>query len=555
MGKGNLRSVDVLSHSQPSPWRSSLLLAAALAVCLGVRVWLVFHTETITKDGVGYIEMASRWSADPVDALENVSLQPGYPAAISWVHAVIVSFGGPTDITGWDLAGQMTSLVASVAAMLAVWFFACALMNRRIALIAVLLFSLAHKWSADGADVLADPLAVCLQMWAMVTALWALRLLRSGCVAAMCLAAVTGVLSAGAYYVRTEAVHVAVVIAVCWLICGGLLDRKLAPALAATGVMLLIVVICTAPFMFWIGAPTNDAVFANFTAQRRGPATPADVPPATVVDEVEDHADEAPGPLSRLCAGLNRFVGQLFEAMHPVLGFAMCTWLITWIGAKVLRSRLLAAMAGSPRLPAGLLLVGSLVIMGLATITNYLYAGYMSHRYLLVNAAMLSPLGAAGIVVLVHWICILAQKLRLPVFPRATILAVVIPVAVGLLWHTLKPLHEGKAYVKQAGLCVAQQAHEGDFLITDRALILHYAQVDGKHLAPPIRIDRLQMWVSRPDWPATIVAMSDRYLPDKQMALSEYLGGQSGSVLLGRYVRDDQADGDSIVVFRLDESQ
>ena len=484
---------------------------------------------------------------------------------ISWARAVVVWCGGPADITGWDLAGQMTSLVVSVAAMLAVWFFACALMDRRIALIAVLLFSVARKWSADGADVIADPLAVCLQMWAMVAALWALRLLRSRRVAALWPVAATGALCAGAYYVRTEAAHVAVVIAACWLICGGLLDKKLAPALAATGGMLLIVVICTVPFMFWIGAPTNDAVFAHFAPQRPGAAAPAqnsapefaDAPPATVVDEVEDDADEAPGPLSRLYAGLDRFVGQLFEAMHPVLGFAMCAWLITWIGTKVLRSQLLAAMAGSPRLPAGLLLVGSLVIMGLATTTHYLRAGYLSHRYLLANAAMLSPLGAAGIMVVVHWICILGHKLRLPVFPRATILAVVIPVAVGLLCHTLKPLHEGKAYVKQAGLCVAQQAREGDFLITDRALILHYAQVDGRHLAPPIRIDRLQMWVNRPYWPATIVAMSDRHLPDKQMALSEYLVGQSGSVLLGRYVRDGRPDGDSIVVFRigLDESQ
>jgi len=565
MDKGYLKSVAALSHSQPSPSRSALLLAAALAACLGVRVWLVFHAETITKDGVGYIEMARRWSDDPADALWNVRLQPGYPAAVSWARAVVVWCGGPSGITGWDLAGQMTSLVASVAAMLAVWFFACALMDRRIALIAVLLFSLARKWSVAGSDVIAESLAVCLQMWAMVTALWVRRLLQSGRVAAMALAAVTGVLSAGAYYVRTEAAHVAVVIAVCWLICGGLLDRKLAPALAATGVMLLAVAICTVPFMFWIGAPTNDAVFAHFTPQRPGAAVPAhdsapgfaDATPATVVDEVEDDADEAPGPLSRLYAGLDRFVGQLFEAMHPVLGFAMCVWLITWIGAKVLRSRLLAAMAGSPRLPAGLLLVGSLVIMGLATIANYLHAGYMSHRYLLANAAMLSPLGAAGIVVLVQWICVSGHKLRLPVFPRATILAVVMPVAVGLLCHTLKPLHEGKAYVKQAGLCVAQQAREGDFLIADRALILHYAQVDGRHLAPPIRIDRLQMWINRPDWPATVVAMSDRHLPDEQMALSEYLAEQSGSVLLGRYFRDGRPDGDSIVVFRigLDESQ
>ena len=566
MDKGYLKSVDSLSHSQPSGGRTALVLAAALAACFGVRVWLVGHAETITKDGVGYVAMARRWSVDPADAVRIGGLQPGYSAAISFMRAVVVRCGGPTDITGWDLAGQVTSLVAAVAAMAAVWLFASSLMDRRIALVAVLLFGFARKWSVAGADVIAESLAVCLQMWAMVAALWVLRLLRSGRAAALLAAAATGALCAGAYYVRTEAAHVAVVIAVCWLVCG-LRGRKLSRALGATVVLLAAAGACVAPYMLYVGAPTNDEVFAQFSAQPAVAEAPGDVaapPDGEAPDraagepsagQAEDEpAPEAPPPLGRLYAGLDRFVGQLFEAMHPVLGFAMCTWLVTWLGAKVMRSRLLSAIAGKPHLPAGLLLIGSLAIMGSVTTWHFLRSGYLSHRYLLINAAMLSPLAAAGVMVVVHWICVLGRKLRLPVFPRAAMCVVVGIVAAALLLHTLQPVHEGKAYIKQAGLDVAQHAREGDFLITDRALILHYAQIDGEHLRPPVGISDVRTWADLPDAPATIVAASDGKSPDEEMVLSDYLSRQEGAALLGRHRRADRPDGDTIVIFRLNAS-
>ncbi len=530
MDQGDIKSVAVLSRKDISAGRAVILLAAILLACLAVRVWLVCHTETIAKDGVGYIAMARQWSVSPAKVAKatNVPFQPGYAAAVSWMHGLVVAFGGPTDILGWDLAGQITSVVSAVAATLALWLFASALMGRRIALIAALLFSLTRKWSAAGADVIADSLSVCLQMWAMVGALWTLRLLESRRVGAMLMAVAVGLVGAGAYYVRLDASHVVVPIAICWLVCSRRGGHCVWALVAMFGTMAAGVV----PYMFYIGAFSNDAVFGNLLSQAA----------VTMVACVP----VASASLGGLWGGVVEFIRELFEATHPVLGFAICVWLVTWVGGKVLRSRLLRGMAGSPRRPAAVLLVGSLATMGIATITNYLRSGYLSDRYPLANAAMLAPLAGGGILVIVHWICVAGGKLRLRVMPRLAMVVVVALVAISLLCHTLRPLHKGKGYIKQAGLFIAQEAGEDAFLLTDNLRVRHYAQIDGAVLrsgrgAFLKSVDR-QRGVS-----TVFVAVSDG-------DLDEYLRDHLAEAPIGRFARDDGADsdGDAVVIFRLD---
>jgi len=527
--------------SQPAlpPKRAAMLLLVSLAVCLALRIWLVCNTESITKDGAGYIEMARRWSDDPADALRSVRLQPGYPAAISWAHRLLIAFGGPTDILGWDLAGQAVSVAASVVAMLAVWFFASALMDRRIACIAVLLFSIARKWSQDGADVIADALAVCFELWTMVLALWVLRFLGSRCGVAMLLAALTGIVGAAAYYARMEAIHIVVVVAACWLIFCGWRGKKWLRASAAVGVMLAAVALCVVPYMLYIGGPTNDDVFQNFFSRAAG----------------DDVAYVRAGMFLWLWESLSdsslvRFVGQLFEAMHPVLGVAMCIWLVTWLAGKATRSQLLTSIAVSPRGPGVALLVGSLIIMAWATITNYQRAGYFSHRYLLLNAAMLSSLSAGGVVVLANWVAVLGGRLPRRLNPRVITWLVTGVVGGFMLAHALRPLHDNKEYIREAGLYIAQQAREGDFLLTDRALILHYAQIEGRALTGPIATQRIISWAGRRDKPATLLAISDCALPDERTTMCRYLR-REGFVPLNKFFRGGEEGGDVIIVFRL----
>ncbi len=524
--------------------RGALLLIALLAVCAGVRIWLVGHTEVITKDGVALIDMAIRWEESPAGAIEEFPRPPGYPAVVSWVHGLVVAFGGPTDIIGWDLAGQITSVVAAVGAMAAIWLFARWTMDWRVAWIAVLLFSCARKWSVIGADVIRDALAVCLQMWAVVGALWALRLFRRRGIAAMLVAAGVGALIGTAYLVRLEAMHFVVVIAACWLFCAGWRRKRWFSAIAATVVMVAATLVCVVPYMVAIGGLTKGTVLDNLLLM------PFQEPAACVQAGL---ALPLIGPISDFA--VIRFAGQLMEAMHAVIWASMCIWLITWLGAKVLKSDLLDKLAGRPAVGGVVIMIGSVAIMGPATIIQYWRAGHLSHRYLMPNAALLVVLGGAGVIVVAQWLYILGRLLKVRLGQRAAVWMVVGVAGVGMLLHTLKPMHEGKAYIRQAGQRVAELAGEGDFLFTDRALILHYAQMPGRVL-PPQKINpefvHARVLLHEPE--PTFVVVSDRRLPGRHATLSQVLDKLEGFNRIVPFPGAGRNGHDVILGYRIDHA-
>ena len=66
-----------------------LVLLIILAVCAGVRIWLIYHTEVIASDGVVYVEAARSWKAGPHHMMEGYDIHPGYPAAISCTYDLL----------------------------------------------------------------------------------------------------------------------------------------------------------------------------------------------------------------------------------------------------------------------------------------------------------------------------------------------------------------------------------------------------------------------------------------------------------------------------------
>lgn len=44
---------------------------AVLAVCVGLRIWLIAHTDVIANDGITYVDIARGWSDHPVEAIQN----------------------------------------------------------------------------------------------------------------------------------------------------------------------------------------------------------------------------------------------------------------------------------------------------------------------------------------------------------------------------------------------------------------------------------------------------------------------------------------------------
>ncbi|MCD6365025.1 MAG: hypothetical protein J7M14_04035, partial [Planctomycetes bacterium] len=109
----------------------ALQVAAVLACCCAIRIYLVSRTATIAPDGVVYINVARHWSQDPLAAARENTIHVGYPAAIAGAHSVLTAVGVKDGLRTWELAGQGVSLAAGIAALGGLWCFTIMVFPRR----------------------------------------------------------------------------------------------------------------------------------------------------------------------------------------------------------------------------------------------------------------------------------------------------------------------------------------------------------------------------------------------------------------------------------------
>ena len=111
----------------------------------------------------------------------------------------------------------------------------------------------------------------------------------------------------------------------------------------------------------------------------------------------------------------------------------------------------------------------------------------MSGRYMLLQATLLAPLAAAGVRILVEWAVLILERFKARPGPARRIMTavVVVPMAVGMATHAMRPLHEGDAYVRDAGLWLGRSVQRKDYVFGRTWQILTYSQTDGDVLWDP----------------------------------------------------------------------
>lgn len=459
------------------PCNRILVLLIILAVCAGVRIWLIHHTEVITSDGIVYVHAAQSWKADPGYMMRVYDIHPGYPGAMSCIYDLLGAFGRGPGALRWELAGQIVALAASIAALAALWVFAGVAFDWRIAWITTLLFGLARKWAELGADVLTDPLALCFEMWAFVLALLAARQMKQGRARAVGLSAAAGACMAAAYLVRPEGFLVYIPVAALWLACAARRKATWKLALASSAAALAMLLALSLPYMITIGTFTKRWPIEEYLklAGAQGPF---------LACAATGWADKA--------GSILQIVPKLMERMHPVLAVAACVWLLTWALVR-LGVKLPSRIHIFPDYPAAFLMVGwAITFTPLVIVRNLRHT--MSGRYMLLQAALLAPLAAAGVMILVQWVVIIMERrtARLELVRRLATALIVGAMAAGLAWHSLRPTHEGHAYLRQAGLWLADtdNTRPDDYIFTTKLQVLIYTERKGSRLQDAALADR-----------------------------------------------------------------
>ena len=517
-----------------------------LAICAAERIWIIRSSPVISQDGALYVSAARNWNNDPAAAIARYKIHMGYPAAMSAVHRMLPSAWVGDGIAGWELSGQIISLATNLAAIAGVWVFAMMSFDARIALVTALLFGLGRRWAVLGADVLTDSLAMCLQMWAVVGTIVVLHRLERASKWAIPQGAVVGLLIGGAYLVRLEALGMLPLAIIIWLI-----QQVRAPArqgwpvvLTVIGAAVLACAAISAPYVFAIGG----------LSKRMGDlvALPSEARAAAQIAAVI-----LAGGGGEIVRALYRFVDKLSTAMHPAVAVLAGVWVLTWLVAKVGRIRLPKGVQIFPHRYCAMMILLTTAAYGTLLVRHHVNTGVMSHRYLIFTAGVLSPLAGAGLMILVEWIGVIGSRLGAPVGSRPLRVALLTAaIGGGMFAHALRPLHQNKAYYRQAADFVAAEVGPGDHVLVFDRRILHYVQfaneqADGTLLQRCTQVPRLMQYVR--EYQGTHVVIRDSALREGLADLAELIRS-SAFTEIGRFEQEGKSNPDIVRVYRINRA-
>lgn len=507
------------AEALPSRRRLLMVALAILLLAAGVRIWLAGRMEVISKDGIRYIGIARAWSDDPSRVIREEDYHLGYPVVVAAVQRVYRLAGGAEGRLGWERAAVAVSIVSSLAAILAVWLLAALAFDWRVAHVAALLFAMAKKWAYDGADVLSDPLAVALQLWAIVLALLTVGALRRFEKRALLRAAGVGLCAGAGYLVRPEALLTVVLAVVLWLATQWRRPRSLRLAAGSAAVALAVAAACALPYMLAIGGLTRKKAIDEIVRAPAGGLLAMVTPLA-----------------ASWVAGADKFIEQLFEAMHPIPGFLVLAWMALVVsrassefwGIRMRRRWALPWLRWLPprrrlrpaRGPA-FFMAAVTAVMALVLVRMFVHVEYISHRHLFLTGALLTPLAGAAVVAAMDVVRALAAKLRLP-DPVGPAVAGLLPALLvcGLAYHVWEGRGEDKGHFRRAGEALLAGG-DGGAVLSDSPWVPYYAERRGLVQTAP---ERLAARLERPDPSVGYVALSERTLRGEPR-LYRLLGG------------------------------
>ena len=344
------------------------MLAGVLCLCLSLRCWVIAHSQVISLDGTIYIRMARELSGGVgriADLARHYDYHVGYPLAVAAMHSISGRLGLPPGVDGWDLSGEAVSLIASLAAMAALWVFAEWTFNWQTALLTTLLLGVSRKWAVLGEDVLSDALAVALPLWGVVFALWTLDSLARPRRRTIALAVITGLCAGLGYLVRPEAMLPAGLAGALWLI------RKIRQKLpwkwtiASLLAMTLTALVCALPYMLIIGGFTKKKPWGLLVGQFPMHGLPL----ATI------NMSSSPTPI---ISATGILIWRLGEAMGFVLWGLTILWIVARVVDHIARHQVPAFR--EPAAPGAFLMIGATAILAPILVGLELHVHYLDYR-------------------------------------------------------------------------------------------------------------------------------------------------------------------------------
>jgi hypothetical protein len=546
-------------------------MAVILAVQLAISISLIVTDPTISSDAMTYISMAQRWSLDPQELIGESSQHPGYPITVATVHDNIWPGSGFSDQEKWELVGRGISTVCGLLITVGlVILLHMIFASRSLPWLTVGFLILGRKFASLGAMHLTDFLSLSLQIWGLVSAVAAVRLMKRGSRWSILLAVATGAVGGLGFIVRPEAAAVGLVGGSIWIGTALWRRKRIGMATVMTTAAIATAILCALPYMLAIGGISRKQHLVHFipgtNVTRRPPTTTA---PAPVPDTVSDNVNAAPttqastGPeappttWARTRQTVKITLIKFAAAIHPVLAAAMALWMVLWLISRLKPFRGLRNRIDCPnRTGAGIMLVTAIVILT-PVILRYLATDKISFRYLLLLACVSAGLAGAGLAAIGRLLKVATARIGLSESAQvvSVSLAAVI-VGAAMVMHTLRPLHSHVLHVLQAADYVKARIGPDQEILSNAPHLLYrcgYYQVgDSDRVRLPVVLshdlrmlehkhvrETLDEAFNRTDRPVTFVAINAEPQVALQSETLKYIEKKGFKLVKGFKAFDD----------------
>jgi hypothetical protein len=462
-------------------WRDLGLLALLLGAAVGLRAWLLCHTEVAARDSIGFIRYALEFQGEIgnkswAEVLRTNHQHPGYPLAVLAVSLPVRAFVHAPMPDLMRISAQLASSLAAILLVVPMYFIGKLLLNRATGFWAALMFQCLPVTGHLLSDGLSEALFLLLTATALLLAGLALH---SGSWRRY---ALCGVFCGLAYLTRPEGALVLVATGLSLLGLQALpVWRRPWRRTLACGLTLTVAALATgSPYFLTIGGfsakPSARQLMGQEVdkpPQARGPGEglrlAGDGPPLAAVPAVILSTD---GSLTdRLARGLWGLGTELVNGFHYV------GWVPALLGMWWNFRRVRHVPAFLPLVILGLL--HGLVLWRLAVVV-----GYLSDRHIQVMVLCgIYPVATALLELpgrLRGWLDARGWLDRAPALgalltrggPALSLLLLVALTGWGLP-KTLHTLHQRRAGYHAAGLWLGEHAHPSD-TIYDRHAWAHY---------------------------------------------------------------------------------
>lgn len=436
-----------------------------------MRVSIISQSEAVAQDGLYFLVMTKIFQTDPSSAMKRYPVHPGYPLSVLGVYELMDGSDGGDQQDAWprwERAGQVVAFAASLVMLLGVWAFAAMVFeNRHVAFWAAMLFGFGRKFATLGTDVMSDPLMLCFQIWTVVVAVGMLRRLDRRSAWTLVCAGGVGLLSAAAYLVRPEGIVVLPAAWLLWIFITIRRRRGWGLMLTSLVVSAVVAVLCMLPYMLAIGGLTAKWQWKEFGLPVLGGLSSYSAL-ATIY------------PVEYLWPV--RVIGRFFEAQQPVLASLTAAYLALWLVGRLKRAEVIRQALLRLSTAGGFVIVVLWLLIIPPLVMRYQATGAMSHRYLMLPAAMMAGLPVAAVLTLINLAIRKLDPLRRARKAPWILAGVGTILAAVLIVHGLRPLHENQVHLRRAGLWLAAHAQPGDSLMTDQIVIRYYCGMPGSVL-------------------------------------------------------------------------